>query len=113
MRAALISRAVRKQIILNKFIFIFFPDPEESISGVKFQQPFAMASAYEKPKFTNYTVGFVDCLDYIFYEKNKLEIESVVPLPSEEDINKHIALPNAIAPSDHLALVCDFKWVED
>ena len=50
---------------------------EEAVSGVQLQQPFLMKSACGIPSYTNFTVGFAACLDYIFYQSDLLEVEQV------------------------------------
>lgn len=52
-------------------------DAEEAVTNVELQQPYDMGSAYNNPKYTNFTTGFAACLDYIFYDKNKLRVEQV------------------------------------
>lgn len=52
-------------------------DKEQAVSGVSLQQPFEIRSAYNNPKYTNFTVGFAACLDYIFYQTNNLRILQV------------------------------------
>ena len=54
-------------------------------------------------------MAFKDCLDLILVFDD-LEVEQVVPLPSEEELRANTALPSIVFPSDHLALVCDLKW---
>lgn len=73
--------------------------------------PFELASACGTPKYTNFTVGFADCLDYIFYEKAHLTVTQVVPLPSEDELRENSAIPSIVFPSDHVALVSDLKWI--
>lgn len=41
------------------------------------KQDIQLDSACGTPQYTNFTEGFADCLDYIFYEKNKLKVEQV------------------------------------
>lgn len=72
--------------------------------------PFKLLSACGEPAYTNYVGGFHGCLDYIFIDKNALEVEQVIPLPSHEEVTTHQALPSVSHPSDHIALVCDLKW---
>lgn len=69
------------------------------------------ASACGTPMYTNYTPEFSGCLDYIFYEKNKLEVEQVIPMPSIEELTVHIGLPSIVLPSDHISLCADLKWI--
>ncbi|EDV26843.1 uncharacterized protein TRIADDRAFT_12445, partial [Trichoplax adhaerens] len=59
------------------------------------------------PQFTNYVQDFVGTLDYIFGEKEYVDVKQVVPFPTEDEIKRDKALPSPNAPSDHLALVCD------
>jgi len=85
---------------------------EEPVSGISIHHPFSMDSACGTPKFTNYTLGFKDCLDYIFYENDKLQVDRVVPFPTEEDLSKYDAIPSKVFPSDHVASICDLKWIQ-
>lgn len=52
-------------------------DKEEVIKGVELKQPFSIQSACVAPKYTNYTAGFADCLDYVFYQADSLEVKEV------------------------------------
>lgn len=83
----------------------------EHIEGLSLEQPFPFASACGTPEFTNFTVGFVGCLDYIFYQTDHLAVEQVIPMPSKEEVTLYTAIPNVVFPSDHLALVADLKWL--
>lgn len=85
-------------------------DKEEHCTTLSINHDWHLFSACGFPAFTNYTGGFKGTLDYIFGDKRYLEVESVVPLPSEDDLSSHLALPSVVIPSDHLALVCDVKW---
>lgn len=76
---------------------------------MSFTNPIPMKSACGAPPFTNYTDSFKDCLDYIFYQSDSLELVQYVPLPSEEDLSKETAIPSSYFPSDHVALIADFK----
>ena len=81
----------------------------ENVVGLELNhQPF-FTSAAGYPKYTNYTQGFKDCLDYIWLEKSKFEVTQVVPFPSDEELELYTALPNIVFPSDHIALVVDVK----
>lgn len=42
------------------------------------QQNIPLGSACGTPVYTNYTAGFADCLDYIFYDKANLDVEQVI-----------------------------------
>lgn len=94
----------------NQNVCIEILDEEEAINTVNLSQPFKFDSACGTPKFTNYTAGFADCLDYIFYDKSNLTVSEVVPLPSEAELTLHTALPSVVFPSDHVALISSLKW---
>lgn len=99
------------KVYLKKNVhFFFFADAEEAVKGVSLEQPFDIKSAYNNPKYTNFTVGFAACLDYIFYQSNNLRMLQAVPLPSEEELKSLTAIPSIVFPSDHISLVADFEW---
>nr|XP_030139255.3 2',5'-phosphodiesterase 12 [Taeniopygia guttata] len=83
---------------------------EEERCSMTLSHPFKLQSACGEPAYTNYVGGFHGCLDYIFIDRNALEVEQVIPLPSHEEITTHQALPSVSHPSDHIALICDLKW---
>ncbi|XP_013133622.1 PREDICTED: 2',5'-phosphodiesterase 12 [Papilio polytes] len=83
---------------------------EEKISDLCLSHDFSLGSACGTPPFTNFTVGFADCLDYIFYDKNGFEVEQVVPFPSIEELQAHTALPSIVFPSDHIAIISDLRF---
>lgn len=78
--------------------------------GVTLQQPFNIASAYKDVKYTNFTPLFAACLDYIFYQTDNLSVVQTVPVPSDEELQAHTAIPSVVYPSDHVALIADFQW---
>lgn len=90
--------------IILKNLFVVNKD------GYTVKHPYKFESAYGTPKFTNYTGDYKGCLDYIFYENEHLEKIRTVPLPEEAVLSRNIALPSLYFPSDHLALVADFKF---
>ncbi|KAG5845298.1 hypothetical protein ANANG_G00137320 [Anguilla anguilla] len=51
-------------------------------------------------------------LDYIWYSRRDLRVDSVLDLPSEEQIGPG-RLPSYSYPSDHLSLVCDVRFQDD
>ena len=61
------------------------------------------------PKFTNFVVGFVECLDYIFGQPEHFQVEQVFPCMSEETAKIYTALPSVVSPSDHIAIGCDLR----
>nr|ACH92481.1 FI09011p [Drosophila melanogaster]AOQ13855.1 CG31759-PC [synthetic construct] len=86
---------------------------EQAVSNVELAQPFKMASAYGAPEYTHYTTLFAGCLDYVFYQNDRFEVLKVVPLPTEEELKANTAIPSAVFPSDHVALVADLKFKSD
>lgn len=87
-----------------------FLDAEEAVKNVSLSQPFAMDSACGTPDYTNYTHLFAACLDYIFYQCDRLEVKQYVPLPSNEELKANIAIPSVVFPSDHVSLIADLKF---
>ncbi|KAL4704065.1 hypothetical protein ACJJTC_001987 [Scirpophaga incertulas] len=83
---------------------------EEAVKNLSLHQNCLLESACGTPPFTNFTAGFADCLDYIFYDKSSLKVEQVIPLPSVEELQAHTALPSIVFPSDHIALVADLGF---
>lgn len=85
---------------------------EQAVVGVEFAQPMLMQSACGIPAFTNYTIGFKECIDYIFYRSDKLKVTKVVDLPDEDQLSTHLAIPSVVFPSDHIALVTELKILD-
>ncbi|XP_011150395.1 2',5'-phosphodiesterase 12 isoform X2 [Harpegnathos saltator] len=85
---------------------------EEEVANVSLTQDLRMSSACGTPEYTNYTPNFSACLDYIFYERDKFEVEQVIPMPSKEEITLHTGLPSIVFPSDHISLCADLKFKE-
>ena len=70
-----------------------------------------LASSYmsvqgTEPAFTNYTLGFVGTLDYVWFDPTCGSALGVLALPAESEITNHTkALPSQRFPSDHLPLM--------
>ena len=62
------------------------------------------------PPFTNYTGGFKDLLDFIYIEPSRFQVAEVASFPAEDVLRKDTALPSAVFPSDHLAVVVDLRF---
>jgi mRNA deadenylase 3'-5' endonuclease subunit Ccr4 len=68
------------------------------------------------PEFTNFAVDFEETLDYILASKSSeaepcgLAPKDSAPTPTAEMLKTYVAMPNEFMPSDHVSLVCDFKW---
>lgn len=82
---------------------------EQAVKNVSLSQPFKMGSACGTPDFTNYTVGFQACLDYIFYQTDKFRVVKAIEMPEESDLNAHAAIPSVVFPSDHVAIVAELE----
>lgn len=69
----------------------------------------ANSTLAHEPTFTNYTVDFNGCLDYIWYAQHNLSVERVLNGVDERIVHSYNgALPNPHMPSDHIPLVADF-----
>ena len=55
-------------------------------------------------------MGFKDCLDYVWVEKENFTVTQVVPFPSDQELELHSALPNIVFPSDHVPVIVDLKF---
>lgn len=82
---------------------------DEVAAGLKVTSNLRFSSAYQDIPYTHYVPEFNGCLDYIYYEKDSLHCDSVVPLPDHEDVIASDGLPNNVFPSDHIALVADMS----
>uniref|UniRef100_A0A182N0M5 2',5'-phosphodiesterase 12 n=1 Tax=Anopheles dirus TaxID=7168 RepID=A0A182N0M5_9DIPT len=102
------------KLLTERFVGPGFADwasnETEAVRDVALAQPYTMASACGCPDFTNYTVGFKACIDYIFYQQGALHVNDVIPMPSEEELAMYEALPSPVFPSDHIALVANLQW---
>ncbi|KAG7209391.1 hypothetical protein KM043_015487 [Ampulex compressa] len=85
-------------------------NPNEIVEDLSLTHQVNLSSAYGTPEYTNYTPTFMACLDYIFYQKDNLEVIQTVPIPSKEEVSLHEGLPSIVCPSDHISLCADMKW---
>lgn len=69
-------------------------------------------SSLREPPYTTWKIrdeGEVcHTIDYIFYQKNNMEVEAILEFPTGEEIGEN-RVPSLSYPSDHFSLVCDFK----
>lgn len=69
-------------------------------------------SAEREPPYTSWKIRdegeICHTIDYIFYTKNKLDVEGVLEFPTGDEIGEN-RVPSYIYPSDHFSLVCDFR----
>lgn len=63
----------------------------------------------QQPFITNYTPDFVDELDHIFYSSNSLSPVGALGAIDPEYLKRVPGFPNQHFPSDHLALMAEFK----
>ncbi|XP_025192324.1 2',5'-phosphodiesterase 12-like [Melanaphis sacchari] len=59
--------------------------------------------------YSNYTETFHGLLDYIYFTNQYLELIQVLSMPSHDDVIQYGGIPSLLFPSDHLALIADFK----
>ena len=70
-----------------------------------------MASAYGvHTRPTHATPGYLNALDWIYFEPGRLRLVGVAPLPPTAELRRDTALPSAEYPSDHVSLACDLEW---
>ena len=80
--------------------------------------PILASGCLEVPQFTNFATDFIETLDYVFAsvpserEPYGFKPKGEAPMLSEEMVEKYVAMPNEVMPSDHVAVVCDFEWVK-
>ena len=60
------------------------------------------------PKFTNYTESFNGTLDHLFYNKDLLDVVSLLDIPDEHDVTREKGLPSTLFPSDHVRIEAVF-----
>ncbi|KID88267.1 Glucose-repressible alcohol dehydrogenase transcriptional effector [Metarhizium guizhouense ARSEF 977] len=79
------------------------------------EHPFSLRDAYAHTKktadempFTNYTPGFADVIDYIWYSTNTLEVVELLGPPDAEYLKRMPAFPNWHFPADHIQIMADF-----
>ncbi|XP_013790299.1 nocturnin-like [Limulus polyphemus] len=70
-----------------------------------------LSNHHEEPPYTTWKIRedgeTRHTLDYIFFHKDTLTLESVLDLPRKEDIGEN-RVPSFRYSSDHFSLVCDF-----
>ncbi|XP_024914018.1 nocturnin isoform X2 [Cynoglossus semilaevis] len=98
--------------------------PAEDVYRRFISSPLGLDSAYKKlskdgltePEYTTWKIRPTgECcttLDYIWYTQDSLKVDSVLDMPTEEQIGPN-RLPSFSYPSDHLSLVCDFSFKEE
>ena len=72
-----------------------------------------LASAYGhlgEPECTSFHRGFQGAVDYILATRADFVVQTVLPLPSREELARRRSLPDAHCPSDHLPVACELAW---
>lgn len=99
----------------------FNAEPSEEVYRRFTSSPLGLDSAYKllscdgqaEPAFTTWKIRpsgeSRSTLDYIWYSKEALSVDSLLDLPSEEQIGPD-RLPSYHYPSDHLSLLCDLRY---
>ncbi|KAH7141273.1 Endonuclease/exonuclease/phosphatase [Dactylonectria estremocensis] len=79
------------------------------------EHPFSLRDSYAHTKktseelpFTNYTPGFADVIDYIWYSTNTLEVVDLLGPPDAEYMKRVAAFPNWHFPADHIQIMSQF-----
>jgi CCR4-NOT transcription complex subunit 6 len=84
-----------------------------SFSRAGMVHDFNLRSAYthiaDEMPFTNYTPAFKDVLDHIWYSNNSLRCTGMLGQIDPEYLKRVPGFPNFHFPSDHIALVADFR----
>ncbi|TNV78978.1 hypothetical protein FGO68_gene13172 [Halteria grandinella] len=81
------------------------PDyPADSTGLTEFE---AMIDGHQP--YTNYTGDYKDTLDFIFHSKH-LQLQSLLEMPSVQDLTVETALPSSVFPSDHLRIEASFIY---
>lgn len=79
------------------------------------EHPFSLRDAYAHIKntadempFTNYTPGFADVIDYIWYSTNTLEVVDLLGPPDPAYLKRMPAFPHWHFPADHIQIMAEF-----
>ena len=80
--------------------------------GLRLQHGLQLLSGCGDLPYTNYVQGFVGALDWIFADARRLRVRKHAPLPDHEAVVRHVALPSAVFPSDHLPIAVELEWHE-
>lgn len=79
------------------------------------EHPFSLRDAYahlkdtaDELRFTNYTPGFADVIDYIWYSTNSLEVVDLLGPPDAGYLKRMPAFPNWHFPADHIQIMAEF-----
>lgn len=62
------------------------------------------------PQFSNYSPTFQELLDYVLVQERDMQVVRAAPCPGHEVLGEFTALPSAVIPSDHIAIVGDVRF---
>eukprot|EP01035_Chromulina_nebulosa_P018966 gene18966-24776_t len=71
---------------------------------------FNLVSSAGYPKYTNFTAGFKDTLDYIYVSANDFTVVTIAPFPNDTELGAYTALPSPLYPSDHMSIAVDIEF---
>lgn len=77
-----------------------------------FRHIFKLNSAYDaigELPFTNFSPGFTNVIDYIWYSTPTLKVKGLLGKVDEDYVSRGIGFPDAHFPSDHIPLVTKFQ----
>ncbi|MBE3045903.1 endonuclease/exonuclease/phosphatase family protein [Candidatus Bathyarchaeota archaeon] len=79
------------------------------------EHPFSLRDSYlplkntpDQMPFTNYTPGFTDVIDYLFYSTNTLEVVELLGPPDPGYLRRVPSFPHYHFPSDHIQIMGEF-----
>ncbi|KAG7125108.1 Glucose-repressible alcohol dehydrogenase transcriptional effector like protein [Verticillium longisporum] len=79
------------------------------------EHPFSLRDAYapthgtpDQLPYTNYTPGFTDVIDYLWFSTNTLEVVDLLGPPDAEYLKRVPAFPHWHFPSDHMQIMAEF-----
>lgn len=95
----------------------FNAEPTEPVYEMVSNCGLNLSSAYahdgKEPLYTTWKIREegeqCQTLDYIFYTKDKFQVDAVLDFPNGREIGE-TRLPSLSYPSDHLSLVCDLSY---
>ncbi|MEQ2315662.1 hypothetical protein AMECASPLE_024751 [Ameca splendens] len=102
----------------------FNAEPSEDVYRRFSSSPLGLSSAYKllscdgktEPAYTTWKIRpsgeSCSTLDYIWYSHDALSVETLLDIPTEEQIGPD-RLPSYHYPSDHLSLLCDVSFREE
>ncbi|XP_050526660.1 2',5'-phosphodiesterase 12 isoform X2 [Daktulosphaira vitifoliae] len=96
-------------LVTNLFLPFEYRDLNH-LNNLKNVVDFTMSSAYStNVPYSNFTQTFSGLLDYIYFTNEHLDVIQTLSMPLHEEVIEEGGLPSAKFPSDHLALIADFK----